>query len=525
MVNKRNKSSYSIANQRLSTILEKVKAGSLDKNLSFYRFKKDEILRRLLQIFLRDHRAQLLTELDSGQIDIDRLVINIADELRTATSEKIGIKLRVNPSHAIKQFILFFVYHFYILFHFLKAIFQGDKRLSGKKAVVMDHLFLEGFSKESEAHPRFVEFCEKGLITFLNDRPFIVQRSDHEAIYIEDQVAYVRGRPALGLLSFQKLTRADFVLFLGLWIKCAFEYVSLVFKFPLSLLMNKDISFLPLIQFLDQKNLISDYVITNSNYYDQEIWLNSTEERNFISHMIWYSANNEMYRFREETQFHDAPENDLLAIDIHWVWNQYQKEWFENTKGQYQKINIVGPIMWYLPKFKNISSHKRQVLIFDIVPVRDDIFNKVHGEKRYYYNRGETVCSFLRDTLEVIETLDKSVEIILKTKRQFRDDIHDPLYVKLVQGLVADKRLKIMEFGTNLFDEVQSSLAIIVMPNSSPAFIGPHFGIPSFYFDPTGELDSSPWRMDNPKCVHSKEELLIQLQFIFLKEENPCMVN
>ena len=278
-------------------------------------------------------------------------------------------------------------------------------------------------------------------------------------------------------------------------------------------LLNEDIAFHALAHVSNQQHIIENIFLTNSNAIYQPLWMSNLSDRNYKTHMGWYSQNGEFsYIFKWDPILYHDIDFQRIVVDEHWVWTQY---FADNLKkiGVPGLFHCVGPILWYLPlqteplkasNFINIS-------IFDITPHNQSKLDMI-GLKDSVYNYGsyENLRAFIMDIIDVSEKYekykDKEVRLVLKHKRNHMKS-HDQNYIKLVNFLSESGKFKILDTVENIFSIVSRSDLVIVLPYSSPANVAKLMGVPAIFYDPSQDIIP---KFDSSGCLNfasGKEEL------------------
>lgn len=332
---------------------------------------------------------------------------------------------------------------------------------------------------------RFVEFCEHGPVTPLTKADtLVVQATEHIS----------SSRPARHIYSkYPLFTLAGWsasTSFFKEHVAALFTYVSAVFKQPIICLLARDFSYRAVFSSLNRKGLLKAVVITNSNYMEQPLWMTDFPGRGFDTHMVWYSTNTKPLVYVSDPVEADIPNYRLMRIDQFWVWTEAQRKWLQSI-GLGGLIHIVGPLLWYVPHYElKRAERSLRICVFDVTPVRPDIAATM-GLTGVYYSSA-TLVRFIDDIMRVTEeiesTVGEAIEVVLKPKRVY-EAIHDPSYISHIKRYMREGgRLTLAEPATDLYGLISSCDLVVVIPYSSPVYIATELGIPSVYYDATGEL-------------------------------------
>jgi hypothetical protein len=335
---------------------------------------------------------------------------------------------------------------------------------------------------------RFLEFCNKGpIVPLTKARRLIVQHLTRTGSCSDSKLSYAR-HPFAQLACETRVTLHARIVLLGRHLLMPAMYVwALIRCRPLALL-SRDFALGPLLAALDRSGMIEAVVFTNSNYTIQPLWARAP--RTYETHMVWYSQNAIPFVMKTDTFAKDLPNYRYMQLDTHWVWTHGFSKYLAERGGRLKRVNVVGPVVWYLPEALPKSTTRFfRIAVFDVTPV-DDAYAESIGMLANYYSPANAM-GFLNGVLEAADTLRKSESadcvVNLKHKRYYTHK-HDQGYIDQVSRRLELGELNLIPFDINIYSFIADSDVVVVMPNSSPCYIANTLSIPSIYFDPTMEM-------------------------------------
>lgn len=340
-----------------------------------------------------------------------------------------------------------------------------------------------------EGHDRrFAGFCREGPVTPLAAAKRLVVQLSVKMSSTDPRIEYAHF-PMLHLL--RDIPRRALAALLVRHIVLAVRFMALTMCYPMLALIGRDIAYHALAGTLNRRGMIENVVITNSNYFQQFLWMTDLPDRRWQLHMVWYSMNHHTMVYREDPVTGIFPSYRYLRADHHWVWTPGQAD-FLRALDIPGAMHSVGPILWYLPGARTMRDPAvLRVAVFDMLPVNRE-FERNYG-LAYNYYATTTMIAFMRDLVDavrmVIATHKRPVRLLLKHKRG-HSPIHDQEYLIAVEELVRQSgSIDIVPPETNMFDLLAGCDAAVVIPYSSPAYVAAHVRTPALYYDPTESLE------------------------------------
>lgn len=333
---------------------------------------------------------------------------------------------------------------------------------------------------------QFVNYCRNGPIDPLrNGRRFLLQSVKQRSSSNNLNFSYSR-QPLIGLL---REARIGFFGRLRLAINHIFllvTYFLAIFRVPQLSLLGRDFAYSRVVFELDRRKLIDAIIITTSNFARQPLW--SRVLRGANVHMVWYAQNFKPIVYKSDELDSDVPSVRWIRVDTHWVWTSAFAEYLRSL-GLGKSIKTIGPILWYLPVRISPDEESIKIVIFDVSPYHNDIALK-HGEISNY-NHPDNLFSFIRDVVslkvKLEDNFDMPVSFSLKTKRGYGRD-YDKAYFDYLEALAAQGVITLEHHAMNMYSLISESHLVVVYPFSSPAYIADFLGVPSIYYDPTGDI-------------------------------------
>lgn len=363
---------------------------------------------------------------------------------------------------------------------------------------------------------RFSDFAKHGPIAPLRQAPcLVIQASPPRPSTSPDRIVYYR-HPLLDLMGARPISAVEAASFLADHITAIFRFFMLLFRFPAACLLARDLAYHALAASLNRRRIVDAFVITNSLYLTQPLWMRALPGRQFTTHMVWYSQNSIPFVYKADGVKAHIPSFSHIRVDHVWVWSREFAAYLRDI-GVHGEIHAVGPILWYLPESTSHGSGRDaiRIAVFDVTPLNPAFVLKMGLTYNYY--REETVSKFVSGLLavrdELQKTTDKPIDLILKHKRQPQTD-HEKGYVRWIQELAATGRITLVPPHTNLYTLISGAEAVVVLPFSSPAHVGIQLGKPTVFFDPTGEILPTREAQNQIEFVAGEKELLDWLEVV-----------
>jgi hypothetical protein len=358
----------------------------------------------------------------------------------------------------------------------------------------IENIFASGSDK------RFVAYCRHGPIKPLaQGNRLLIECALPNAVSTSPGVAYC-SRPLISLLRssrlgfFATLALAQKQLFLF------FCYLFAVVRLPALSLLGKDFAYSAIALGLDRHSLIDAIILTTSNYSSQPLWVRGL--RRSKTHMVWYAQNFKPVSYVGDSVDSEIPSAQWIRVDTHWVWTYAFADYLK-TLGHCGPIEVVGPILWYLPEYKPPSKKGVELVVFDSPPFSDAVALRVGGYISNY-NNAQNLRAFISDVTalkaSLAVALQMPVSLRLKIKRSYKAN-YDKEYFDYLDQLNAAGVISLIDHSSNIYSLISSSHLVVVYPFSSPAYVAEALKVPSIYYDPTGSIVEQ-YVGDAPSLVH-----------------------
>ena len=346
-----------------------------------------------------------------------------------------------------------------------------------------ESLFLDGTDAQ------FIQFCEKGNVPILHKWKTLLVQGDSDKKSTAPGVIYCKQPIHTLLASIQLGYWGRFyclVIHLLAWPKFFLDACRL----PSVVLLARDYAQFNVMQFLGEAGAIEALIYTNSNYLVQPLWAR-LKKRPYRTHLIWYSQNCFPFIYKDDSTVSYLPGYKQMAIDQHWVWTAGFQQYLSTAAKQNGNIEVIGPVMWYLPKqVDRRQANTIKIAIFDVTPFKNEIIKKVGLYDNYYSSA--TARKFIKDIVNVFDDIsqknkDLKIELFLKHKRG-QVVGHDVEYLQLVEDLHTEGRIKLAPSNSNIYSLLYESDLSIAIPYTSTVYISSSINKPAIYFDPTDTL-------------------------------------
>lgn len=333
---------------------------------------------------------------------------------------------------------------------------------------------------------RFVNYCRSGPIGPLRlGKRILVQSASKNRSSCESNFSYSRN-PLIELLRETRLGVLGRIQLLANHVILFFAYASAVFRLPQLSLLGADFAYSSISFELDKRGLIESIVLTISSYASQPLWVRELHRSRV--HMIWYAQNFKPIVYAADKLESDIPNLRWIRVDVHWVWTHAFAEYLRNLCHG-KTIEVVGPIVWYMPEIKAPKENLIEIVIFDISPFSNE--TALNGGEITNYNHPDNLLSFIQDVVSLKSKIEKSfhlpVSLGLKTKRGY-NAVYDRAYFDYIEKLDSIGAILLEHHSTNIYSLISESHLVIVYPFTSPAYIAEALNVPSIYYDPTGTI-------------------------------------
>jgi hypothetical protein len=244
---------------------------------------------------------------------------------------------------------------------------------------------------------KFISFCNDTAISPLNDKESNLicwgnfkNNSRHDRfIFTKDPFVF---------MPFNSLKLKDLVSFVFWHLYFGFVYLCQAVFDKDFLLLSKDFAWLSFWKTINEKEFIKNYMLENSAFDNQEIFIEELPNRLFKTHMIFYSINHMGLKYSGINGTSNSPQFRYMVADFGWVWNIIQMNWLRANSALREMIN-VGSIH-FMPLGKKVESQrdgqKFRIAIFDTTPYVDEYLLKVLGWKGSFFHSELVMVRFFK---------------------------------------------------------------------------------------------------------------------------------
>jgi hypothetical protein len=352
---------------------------------------------------------------------------------------------------------------------------------------------------------RFVHYCRNGPVGPLKTGSrFLIQCATKGGLGRSPDFDYVR-HPLPTLLRQVRLGFGARGALLVAHVMLPFSFLRTILGCPPLVLLGRDFAYARIAGMLDEQGMIEAVVLTCGNCTAQPLWMR--EPRRFETHMVWYAQNWKPLVYRSDGLAYDAPSLRGVKVNVHWVWTKAFGE-FLLSHTSANRIEVVGPILWYMPEDRPVSAGAIEIAVFDVSAFSDELGERLGLLENYY--RPSHLFAFMQGVLQLRGILEQRfglpVKIRLKQKRDYRP-IYDRGYFDYVNQLASEGSIIAVPPSENIYSLIAGSHVVIVYPYSSPAHVADFMHVPAIYYDPTGTLMPSYDATPNIEFAQSPETL------------------
>ncbi len=441
------------------------------KNFSYHKyFESDKLFLRILQVITEKASKEYLENFvkpnelpksEYGPLIISKEVI------------KISLKKRILYNY------FFILESLYLLIIFFWALSKKSNQNFKKYKVLIEPPIIGSIKS-------FERFLEENKIKGLENSDELIIKKSNPPKNKSISIKFFKN-PWIAII------KSNHCLYLK--VKMIFDFIFYTFssiiylnKSNLNILLYRDLPNSFFVKFLNKRNEITDIFVTNSFLRQQPLWLSGLKNRNFKTHMVWYSQNIIPKFYKGESSQSFFPGANMIRIDNHWVWTKKFGEYISNLNRD-SNFSFVGPILFYNPEHKMKSFEKKTISIFDVIPIID--YGYTGSFKNYY--TVETISNFVGNILLVVKKIrdeySVDIDVVLKSKRRMDSRYHDLQYFdNLDKYLEKFGFFKVIQDTTNLYDLIKNSMMTFSVPFTSTAEVGKELEIPSFYYDSSAKI-------------------------------------
>lgn len=443
---------------------------------------KARIAQRIVEISSEEYTQQAAAHVDESGLPLPPTShFIVAGGLKICSQTG---AVSVSPLQWLRHISLFVVVWLHMLAFLFIAIFRRSPADS-----VPATLLMEAGGGYEECDDRFIRYCKEGPLAPLSSARWIIVRAPHVPRKPTDPSFNYVTQPLIHLAT-THLKRLHRICLLSHHLLAPIAFLRALLACPVSVLLARDIAYVPMVRWLDKKALIEAIVVTTSSFSSQPLWMKGMSDQRFKLHMVWYSQNFIPKVYVGEQERSSLPPARHMRVDVHWVWTEGFKSYLESL-GQTSQIHVVGPILWYLPEtIPDLGKAPIKIAIFDVTPLPNG--TQAFGSIKNYYSV-RTIQQFIIDIVELCKHIEnvsgKEVLILLKHKRKAKVGRHDSQYLEFIEQMEAlNPNFKLIDHQTNLFGLLEKCDVSISVPYTSTAYVASKLEKHAIYYDPFSEL-------------------------------------
>ena len=453
------------------------------------------IVQRVVELTLDEYVGQMLRGIDAAHrgVVLAHGVRICTDTGRVTLSAKLWL-----------MNMAYFTLNWLHMFASLLLALLGRAPETSQQAVIL----MEAPGGVEESDDSFVRFCREGPIGILaSAKPLIVITKRPPSSLTNSSIIYER-RPVVGLIHrcVPRNIRINMMLthLAGPW-----RFFCALRSCPVTVLLGLELSLVPLVRELDRRQLIGGIVITTSFFTAQPLWMKGLKDQRFNLHMLWYSQNCIPKMYRGEKYRANLPPMRHMRLDVSWVWTEGFAAYLREL-GQRSVMQVVGPILWYLPaSVPSYADGFFKIALFDVTPLPDGV--SPFGAFKNYYSVA-TISRFVSDTLMICDEIEaasgKPVLVLLKHKRAPKSGQHSHEYLNFLDSLARVRpNFRLVNHQTNVYGLLEQCDLSISVPYTSTAYVAASLGKHGLFYDPGGELVPMHERNEHVYFAGGEDEL------------------
>jgi polysaccharide biosynthesis PFTS motif protein len=256
-----------------------------------------------------------------------------------------------------------------------------------------------------------------------------------------------------------------------------------------------------LFQLTENRYLAKEYLFNISGMTYRPLWTYIANEKGSDITLYFYSTNCEPLVINNK-KLDISYLYKLMNWPKYLVWDKRQSDFIKEAIGNYQNIEVVGPIWFSSSNVKLPDIPKSSILVFDVQPVRD-FYYQILGLNFDYYT-ADITNKFLDDIFEVFKSL--NFTIVHKRKREIGKLAHYKYrnYIKDIKD-----NIKYISIDSNIAPQriIPNSMLVISMPFTSTAIIAKCMQKTSIFYDPTGNVNKDNIASHGIQLISGKESL------------------
>lgn len=405
-----------------------------------------------------------------------------------------------------KNCLLFFLLWSGTFIVFLSSFFITHLK---KKVIKSPAVLIYGVPGISDLFFNFERF--EGFILnqnegiFSKDVDFIVQANTKSKS--SGRIHYSR-HPILYLLSKYPFCLESFPFFVREHFSALVSFISHSARLSIFSVLWRDFAIYSAVKLLNHESVLKAFVLTNTSWSRQYVWMSNLTHRKYRTYMIPYSMNFSPIIYKSSNSCVPQPILRQLRVDEMWVWSDGDISELKRL-GVKTNFTIKKPVLWYEDNsVVKLHPTKFVISIFDVIPMNEKKLNTMGVGSSYYSVINMT--KFITDIEDVCATISKDCDfdiiLNLKCKRLF-SDWHDENYISFIDQLSIKQKLNLIDPLENLFSLLRSSNLTISVPFSSPTYIASSLSLDAVFYDSAGTVHNDHDKNRNIKLISDKEGL------------------
>jgi|APSaa5957512535_1039671.scaffolds.fasta_scaffold12417_3 polysaccharide biosynthesis PFTS motif protein len=404
-----------------------------------------------------------------------------------------GIKILPDSSVRIDGYLRIKCFTKFIMFWLLSFVYVYGygKNKSKEKVCLMYGIPQSAYMNENENE--FSDYCEAVQIDSIvqSDHIFVQSSVLPNKVNI-GKIHFVR-RPLLSAIKNTKIGFDGLLKFFVGHISMLFYFPFVALRYPLLWLLWKDFAEQTTATVLNQKHVLIGVIYTNSNLYNEPLWMTDLKDRDYRTSISLYSLNSHPLITRDSpVDYEPEPCFKLLRADEIFIWLSGYKDMLRRD-GLTIMTKVAPPMLWQMPKSAKLSvsrNNQFQITIFAVTPFSDEWLSKKGLDDTYYSY--ETMKLFIDDIIHVAHDLEINamckIDIVHKFKREPSTE-HNMSYINHVDRMSSvHQNLHNANYNSSIFDVLSETDVAVVIPFSSVSYVADWCGIPSIFYDPLAIL-------------------------------------
>lgn len=247
------------------------------------------------------------------------------------------------------------------------------------------------------------------------------------------------------------------------------------------------------------------YLFHNSVHVFRPLWSYEAQNKGAEIILYFYSTNIISHKIKNKKHILDHMWH-IVNWPKYWVWNKSQKSFLKQSVMSPCEFYIKGIIPFSTPlKFEslNIKSKKLRLLVFDVQPTKNYIYNSL-GLSVEYYTEDNCIDFLNKINLLAIEF---NLDVYIKRKRPSNNI--SIKYINKLRFLLSTPIWNEIppDYDPDLACELVKPFASISMPFTSTGIITSYKKVPSVYFDNLESLDDTFHVIDSVQLISDFKKL------------------